>query len=313
VITGIPSCAGSRETGEAAGLAALAGIVQRSRLVVLTGAGCSTESGIPDYRDDAGAWKRKPPMPYQEFIASHAARQRYWARAMIGWRALCGARPNRAHHALARLEQAGHIRCLITQNVDGLHQRAGSRQVVDLHGRIDAVECLRCGRTGSRADIQTRLEHLNPQWGGLDARIAPDGDAWLEHVDFTAFELVNCEYCAGLLKPAVVFFGESVPRDRVLRAETAVQEADAMLVVGSSLMVYSGYRFVRAAHERGLPLASVNLGRSRADALFSLKIESSCGSVLERLEACIAASGRSQSDAGARLCAASQRHSNSLV
>ncbi len=313
VFAGVPCCDQSRETGEAAALETLARIVLRSRrLVVLTGAGCSTESGIPDYRDEAGAWKRKPPMAYQEFMASHAARQRYWARAAIGWRALRAVGPNRAHHVLARLERAGRIPCLITQNVDGLHQRAGSRQVVDLHGRIDAVECLRCARTWPREDIQTRLEQLNPQWDGLDARMAPDGDARLEHVDFTSFELVDCEDCAGLLKPAVVFFGESVPRDRVLRAQAAVQAADAMLVVGSSLMVYSGYRFVRTAHELGLPLASVNLGRSRADALFSLKIESSCGSVLERLEARIVASGPSECDAGSGPGAASQRHSNSL-
>ncbi len=280
----------AEEASATASLETLVALVRRSRrLLVLSGAGCSTESGIPDYRDHEGAWKRVQPMTYQEFTGSHAARQRYWARALIGWRQFRGVLPNRAHYALARLEQLGRIHCLITQNVDGLHQHAGSVRVIDLHGRIDTVECLACARAWPREAIQARLEQLNPQWRELEARMAPDGDALLEDVDFGGFELAACENCAGALKPAVVFFGEAVPRERVARAEAAVQAADALLVVGSSLMVYSGYRFVRAAHERGLPLASVNLGRTRADALFSLKIEQPCGTVLEQLEASIEA------------------------
>jgi len=274
-------------------LEALVAFVRRSRrLVVLSGAGCSTESGIPDYRDRGGAWKRAQPMTYQEFIGTHEARQRYWARSAIGWRQFRGVLPNRAHHVLARLERSGRLRCLITQNVDGLHQRAGSLEVIDLHGRIDAVDCMQCGRSSSRQDLQARLERLNPRWSALEAGMAPDGDALLEDVEFSAFELAVCDHCAGSLKPAVVFFGESVPRDRVLRAETAIREADAMLVVGSSLMVYSGFRFVRAAHELGLPLAAINLGRTRADALFSLKVEQPCGEALEQLEIGLAAAGR---------------------
>jgi NAD-dependent SIR2 family protein deacetylase len=290
-----PQLEGHRAAESAAALQldALVEFVQRSRrLLVLTGAGCSTESGIPDYRDREGAWKRQQPMTYQEFIGTHAARQRYWARALIGWRQFRDVSANRAHRALASLECAGRVHCLITQNVDGLHQSAGSRQVIDLHGRIDAVDCLRCARSWSRRDIQARLERLNPKWIALDASMAPDGDALLEHADFSSFELAACEACAGSLKPAVVFFGEAVPRERVLRAEAAVRDCDAMLVVGSSLMVYSGFRFVRAAHDLGRPLASVNLGRTRADALISLRIPQSCGEVLEQLEARIAALDR---------------------
>jgi NAD-dependent SIR2 family protein deacetylase len=269
---------------ESARQEALADLLAASRrLVVLTGAGCSTESGIPDYRDAQGAWKRAPPMMYQEFIGSVAARQRYWARACIGWRRFRSVEPGRAHHALAQLERAGRIQHLITQNVDGLHQRAGSRRVIDLHGRIDAVECLQCRGRFARTQIQARLDELNPHWRMLEAAMAPDGDALLDERACRQFQLVDCDRCGGSLKPAVVFFGEAVPPDTVAQAYAALATADALLVVGSSLMVYSGYRFVRAACERGLPVALVNLGATRADAQVSLKIEAPCGQALERL------------------------------
>jgi NAD-dependent SIR2 family protein deacetylase len=271
---------------------ALARLLAASRrLLVLTGAGCSTESGIPDYRDMTGAWKRKPPMMFQEFIASSAARQRYWARACIGWRQFNGVSPGRSHHALARLEQAGRVDCVITQNVDGLHQRAGSRRVIDLHGRIDAVECLRCHAVFTRADIQARLDALNPRWAYMQAEMGPDGDALFEEEAWQQFRLVDCEDCHGALKPAVVFFGEAVPQATVSAAYAALADADALLVAGSSLMVYSGYRFVRAACERGLPVAVVNLGTTRADAQVSLKVEACCGEVLERLAETLARNG----------------------
>ena len=253
------------------------------RLVVLTGAGCSTESGIPDYRDVGGAWKRKPPMMFQEFIGSSSARQRYWARACIGWRQFDSVSPGRSHHALARLEQVGRVDCVITQNVDGLHQRAGSRRVIDLHGRIDGVECLRCRAAFTRAEIQARLNALNPRWAEAHAAMGPDGDALLEEEGWRQFRLVDCVNCQGALKPTVVFFGEAVPAVTVSAAYAALADADALLVAGSSLMVYSGYRFVRAACERGLPVAVVNLGTTRADAQVSLKVEASCGEALERL------------------------------
>jgi NAD-dependent SIR2 family protein deacetylase len=268
------------------GLDEIARLVQRSRqLLALTGAGCSTESGIPDYRDREGAWKRKQPMSYQEFIGSHEAQQRYWSRAVIGWRRLRSVQPNRSHRVLARLERFGRVQSLITQNVDGLHQRAGSIQVLDLHGRIDAVECLRCHRSSHREPVQRRLEQLNPQWSERAARMAPDGDAVLEEADCSAFELAGCEHCQGPLKPAVVFFGEAIPSETAARAERSVRTADALLVVGSSLMVYSAYRLVRTAYDLGLPIIIVNQGKTRADTLASSKLEWQCGLILERLEA----------------------------
>jgi NAD-dependent SIR2 family protein deacetylase len=252
-------------------------------LLVLTGAGCSTESGIPDYRDQQGAWKRPPPMYFQEFVSSASARQRYWARGSIGWQRMRDVQPGRAHRALARFEAAGRIDCLITQNVDGLHQRAGSRRVIDLHGRIDAVDCLHCHRTFPRREIQARLEAANPLWSQRSAALLPDGDVELEASICATFQVVDCEQCRGTLKPAVVFFGEAVPEDTVVSAYQALARADALLVVGSSLMVYSGYRFVRAACERGLPVAVVNRGVTRADAQVSVKIEAGCGDILEQL------------------------------
>lgn len=257
------------------------------RCVVLTGAGVSTESGIPDYRDLNGAWKRTPPMQYQEFIGSHAARQRYWARALIGWQQFRHVEPNRAHHALMQLQQAGVVHTIITQNVDGLHQRAGSHIVIDLHGRIDLVECLQCKRTLPRAQLQLQLAELNPQWASLTAEMAPDGDALLEHSDFASFKLPACEQCAGPLKPAVVFFGESVPKHSVDSAYEAVRKADLLLVAGSSLMVMSGYRFVREARALGIPIAVINLGRTRADDEVTIKVEESCGPALQWLAATV--------------------------
>ncbi|WP_043531523.1 NAD-dependent protein deacetylase [Litchfieldella xinjiangensis] len=266
------------------GAAALAGFIERHpRLVLLTGAGVSTESGIPDYRDDTGAWKRSPPMQHQLFMSSHAARQRYWARALIGFRALSDAQPGAAHRALARLEAMGHVERLITQNVDGLHQRAGSRRVIDLHGRAEIVCCMQCGARRMRYDWHAELEACNPHWLGLEAAAGPDGDADLER-DFSSFRLPGCGRCGqGILKPDVVFFGDSVPRLRVEAAFAALEAADALLVVGSSLMVYSGFRFARRAAKDGKPIACLNLGRTRADELYTLKLEAPVGQTLEHV------------------------------
>lgn len=255
-------------------------VAAHPRLVVLTGAGCSTESGIPDYRDEAGQWKRPAPMRYQLFVADALARQRYWARSMIGWPRMAAARPGAAHSALARLEAAGHVALLVTQNVDGLHHAAGSARVVDLHGRIDAVRCLACGARLARAAMQQALAQANPGWLHLTAHAAPDGDACLDGLDFSSFKVPACPACAGVLKPDVVFFGEGVPRERVDAALQALARADALLVAGSSLMVYSGYRFVRAAVDAGQPVVAVNLGRTRADEELTLKVEQSVGAAL---------------------------------
>jgi NAD-dependent SIR2 family protein deacetylase len=246
------------------------------RLFVLTGAGCSTDSGIPDYRDLEGGWKRPPPVTLQAFMGEPVTRARYWARSMIGWRRFGSARPNAAHLALARLEHDGRIGALVTQNVDRLHQAAGSREVIDLHGRLDLVRCMQCEVRLPRADVQQWLEALNPDWVALEAGDAPDGDADLDGRDFTGFRVPPCPHCGGILKPDVVFFGEGVPRDRVERAMQHLQAADAMLVAGSSLMVYSGYRFAVMAARQGKPIAALNLGRTRADALLALKVDARC-------------------------------------
>jgi NAD-dependent SIR2 family protein deacetylase len=250
------------------------------RLCVLTGAGVSTSSGIPDYRDEDGAWKRARPVEFRPFMTEPAVRQRYWSRSMLGWPVIAQAQPNAAHRALARLESLGLVELLITQNVDGLHGVAGSRKIIDLHGRLDLVRCMQCGHTLPRAELQRTLLASNPTWAAVEARVAPDGDVDIENADYAAFIVPDCRECRGILKPDVVFFGEPVPRDRVERAFDAVGKADALLVVGTSLMVYSGYRFAEAASAAGKPIAAVNRGRTRADHLFALKIEAPCDEIL---------------------------------
>ena len=258
-------------------------IAAHRRLFVLTGAGCSTGSGIPDYRDEQGAWKRTPPVTYQAFVGDGLIRRRYWARSLVGWPRIAQAQPNAAHRALAALEAQGRCSQLLTQNVDGLHQAAGSRAVIDLHGRLDAVVCLGCGASSSRADVQRRLAEANPAWAGLAAGAAPDGDADLEDRDFATFQVPACDACGGMLKPDVVFFGENVPRARVDAAMAGLAQADGMLVVGSSLMVYSGLRFVHAAVRAQIPAAAVNLGRTRADDLLRFRMAAPCGDALRFL------------------------------
>ncbi|HEX5049626.1 MAG TPA: NAD-dependent protein deacetylase [Gammaproteobacteria bacterium] len=258
-------------------------VSRHERLFVLTGAGVSTGSGIPDYRDADGEWKRSPPITFQAFLATEQARKRYWARSLVGWRRMTGAQPNDAHRSLAALERLNRIEQLVTQNVDGLHQAAGSRNVIDLHGRVDVVRCLDCGRRSPRARFQAKLLARNPAFAELDAAGAPDGDADLDTVAFEAFDVPACEWCGGLLKPDVVFFGESVPRERVQASFAALERADAMLIVGSSLMVYSGFRFAAAMASARKPIAAVNLGKTRADELLALKVDEPCADALEFL------------------------------
>jgi NAD-dependent SIR2 family protein deacetylase len=258
-------------------------IARHRSLFVLTGAGCSTDSGIPDYRDANGGWKRPPPVNFRDFMGSAAVRQRYWARSFVGWRHFRKAGPNQAHAALARLEQRGHLQALVTQNVDGLHQAAGSTQVIDLHGRLDTVRCMECESLLPREQLQAELAARNPRLGAVQGRTAPDGDADLDALSFADFTVPTCTRCDGVLKPDVVFFGESVPRSRVEAAMQALERADGVLVVGSSLMVYSGYRFVQAAAQSGKPVAAVNLGRTRADELLTLKVSEPCALALAAL------------------------------
>ena len=252
------------------------------RVFVLTGAGCSTGSGIPDYRDALGEWKRTPPVNFRDFVDDPLVHARYWARSFIGWPVIFRAKPNAAHLALAHWQSSGKLSRLLTQNVDGLHERAGSRDVIDLHGRIDEVVCLRCAARYARAEIQLRLGEDNPDWIGLAATTAPDGDADLEGRDFSRFRAPHCRICGGMLKPDAVFFGENVPRTRYESARAALASSDALLVIGSSLMVYSGFRFARMAHEAGLPIALLNLGQTRADDIASLKIEADCAMTLHK-------------------------------
>ena len=239
--------------------------------LVLTGAGISTASGIPDYRDADGVRRGRAPIQGPEFRTMAAVRQRYWARSMIGWPVMRNARPNPGHAALARLQAHALLGPIITQNVDGLHQRAGSAGVLELHGSIHAVICLACGDRQARADVQAQLEALNPQLAGASAQPAPDGDAHVDPDSLEGFQVPDCAHCGGVLQPDVVFFGDSVPGERTSEARERVENASALLVVGSSVMVHSGYRLCTRAAEAGKPLAALNAGKTRADHLFCLK------------------------------------------
>lgn len=261
------------------------------RVTILTGAGVSTESGIADYRDAAGAWKRPQPVTWQAFRGDARVRARYWARSLVGWPHFAAARPNPAHAALAALEAAGRLVTVLTQNVDGLHQAAGSRRVIDLHGRLHHVRCLNCGERSDRHELQIRLLADNPWFRARVSAFAPDGDADLADTELTDFSVPACRRCGGTLKPDVVFFGENVPVARTAAALAALDAADGLLVAGSSLMVWSGLRLVRAAAERGLPIAAVNLGRTRGDDLFELKLSAACGGTLLTAVAAILGSG----------------------
>jgi NAD-dependent SIR2 family protein deacetylase len=254
------------------------------RWLVLTGAGVSTDSGIPDYRGP-GAPVRTP-MTYQQLISGPDALQRYWARAHLGWSRMGGAEPNATHHRLAGLEAEGRLSGLITQNVDGLHRRAGHRDLVELHGRVDRVICLDCGDRTSRARVQRRLDRLNSGWavqttGGQEIEVAPDGDAILEATG--GYRVATCESCGGRLKPDVVFFGENVRKEIVERCYQLTDEAEALVVLGSSLQVMSGLRFVRRAHANGVPVVIVNRGATRGDDLADVRVDAGCAETLASL------------------------------
>ncbi|MFJ4495610.1 NAD-dependent protein deacetylase [Pseudomonas atacamensis] len=251
------------------------------KFLILTGAGISTPSGIPDYRDSDGVRRGRQPMMYQEFLAAPESRRRYWARAMLGWPRVRKARPNAAHEALATLQQRGRISDLITQNVDTLHDQAGSHDVIELHGSLHRVLCLDCGQRSERDAIQQQMETHNPYLSGVDAVQAPDGDTLLDPAFEARFQVPQCPHCAGeRMKPDVVFFGENVAQPTAARALAAAENAAGLLVVGSSLMAYSAFRLCRVIAERGKPLMAINLGKTRADDLLDLKIEGSCEELL---------------------------------
>ena len=263
-------------------LAALVALLAGRRLVALTGAGCSTESGIPDYRG-GGRPATRHPIQHDAFVRREDVRRRYWARATLGWQRFSAAEPNPAHGALAALEASGQLVGVITQNVDRLHQRAGSQRVVELHGALAEVICLHCRVREPRGELQDRLLAANPGWLARAGDALPDGDADLAAELVDGFEVVGCRACGGHLKPDVVFFGGTVP-DTTLAAAWALHEcAEALLVVGSSLTVYSGFRFVRRASEQGMPIALVNLGPTRADDLAHARVSAAAGQVLPRV------------------------------
>jgi NAD+-dependent protein deacetylase sirtuin 4 len=265
-------------------LAPLLGVLRGRRIALLTGAGISTESGIPDYRGPETRRRARNPIQGRAFRDDAATRRRYWARSFVGWPRLRAARPNAGHLALARLQAGGRVTRLLTQNVDGLHEAAGSPDVEALHGRLSEVVCLGCGTPSDRAELQVRLAALNPAFvDPAGAPLAPDGDADLVEAATSGFRVPACVRCQGVLKPHVVFFGEGVPRERVDRAFAAVDAAEALLIVGSSLAVFSGFRFARHAARTDTPVAIVNLGETRADALAAVRLEAPAGAVLPPL------------------------------
>ncbi|MDP9417949.1 MAG: NAD-dependent protein deacetylase [Actinomycetota bacterium] len=270
------------------GIAELGDLIGAGEVVALSGAGLSTDSGIPDYRGPSGALRRHTPMTYQTFVSGLPAQRRYWARSHLGWRHVARATPNDGHRGVAKLQEYGALAGLITQNVDGLQQAAGARDVIELHGSLDRVLCLSCGARTPRESLDRRLRRVNPAFEGRVTAINPDGDANLGDEDLDGFQVVHCLACGGVLKPDVVFFGESVPRERVQRCFELVERARLLLVLGSSLTVMSGYRFVLHAGKHGVPVAIVNQGPTRGDARAALKLDAPLGEVLPRLAAVMA-------------------------
>ena len=261
----------------------LADLVAGGNVVVLTGAGLSTESGIPDYRGPDGR-RRVTPMTYGDFVASAENRQRYWARSYVGWRRFASAGPNRGHEVVAALQRAGHLRALITQNVDGLHQSAGARDVVELHGNLDLVVCLHCGDRSPRAELDARLREANPDFEVVVGELRPDGDVVLPEEAVARFHPPRCLVCGSdQLKPDVVFFGESVPKPLVAQCFSEVEGSNGLVVLGSSLQVMSGYRFVRRAAAHGIPVAIVTRGVSRGDGEATIRIDAALGETLTEL------------------------------
>ncbi|WP_093579769.1 NAD-dependent protein deacetylase [Geodermatophilus amargosae] len=262
----------------------LADLVADGDVLVLSGAGLSTDSGIPDYRGATGSLRRHTPMTWQTFRRDPRGRHRYWARSYVGWPQMAAARPNAGHSAVARLQRAGLLGGVVTQNVDGLHQAAGARDVVELHGGLDRTVCLACDDVASRAELHRRLREANPAFGPRAGEVNPDGDAELPDEVLDGFVMVDCTACGGgPLKPDVVFFGETVPRDRVDTCFRMLEDSGSLLVLGSSLTVMSGYRFVLRAAELGIPVGVVNLGPTRGDAKVDVKVDAPLGAVLPEL------------------------------
>ncbi|XP_020789716.1 NAD-dependent protein lipoamidase sirtuin-4, mitochondrial [Boleophthalmus pectinirostris] len=284
VLNFVPSC----NTTDVQSVEQLQAFVSRARrLFVMTGAGLSTESGIPDYRSEkVGLYARtsRRPMEHIEFIRSAKSRQRYWARNFVGWPQFSSHQPNTAHTVLQQWEQRGKLHWLVTQNVDALHSKAGQKRLTELHGSTHRVICLGCGDISAREDLQRRFEALNPDWTAHAGAVAPDGDVFLEDDQVLHFRVPSCEHCRGVLKPDVTFFGDTVSKTKVQFVHEKLVDSDAVLVVGSSLQVYSGYRFLLAANDRKIPVAIINIGSTRADHLAQIKVSGRCGEVLSLIQ-----------------------------
>jgi NAD-dependent SIR2 family protein deacetylase len=287
-----PVRAADEQETSAGAFEVIAGLLSGGDVAVLSGAGLSTESGIPDYRGETGRARRAEPMTYQTFTATAGARQRYWARSHVGWRHVIQARPNAGHRAVAELERRGLVTGIITQNVDGLHQAAGAQRVIELHGSLDRVVCLGCGRRSPRLRLDERLRAANASWAALAAGISPDGDALLTGGQVAGFQVVDCESCGGVLKPDVVFFGENVPRPRVGECYRLVERSAGLAVLGSSLTVMSGYRFVRHAARLGIPVVIINQGATRGDVHAVATLDAPLGRTLSTLAAELPSSRR---------------------
>jgi len=252
--------------------------------MVITGAGISNSSGIPTYRDHVGTWKSNIPIQHADFMRSQSTRQRYWARSFSGWPTIAKAKPNGAHRSLAKLEEQGYVSLLVTQNVDRLHQKAEQQRVIDLHGRLDEVVCMDCGYIHTRAWVQNWLQEHNPHLTESSQSIRPDGDADVADELIASVKTPQCQQCDGLIKPNVVFYGASVAKKLVKEIEDRLKFVDSLLIVGSSLMVYSSYRFCKYAAQHRIPIACINEGLTRADDLFKIKVAGDCTSILGQLE-----------------------------
>lgn len=262
-------------------------VFESKRLLVVTGAGISTESGIPDYRSEGvGLYARSKnrPVQYQDFIRKADIRQRYWARNFVGWPVFSSVLPNKSHNILSSLENKGKVHWLVTQNVDALHIKAGSQNLTELHGSAHRVHCLSCDNRLPRTQLQEIIKRENPMWHSESIEMAPDGDVQLTEEQIKGFKVPSCDKCGGILKPEIIFFGDNVPRPTVDFVFGKVKECDRLLVLGSSLEVYSGYRFVNAAHEQKKPIAIVNIGKTRADKLSTIKISAKCSDILDNIQ-----------------------------
>ena len=264
-------------------LGAVAALLERGDVLVLSGAGLSTESGIPDYRGPTGSLRRSLPMTYQTFVRDPLARQRYWARSQLGWRLIARAEPNDGHRAVAALQARGALSGVVTQNVDGLHQAGGATDVVELHGNLDRVVCLGCLGRSPRTELDQRLTAANASWSAVAGAVNPDGDVVLDEAAVASFRVVDCDSCGGVLKPDVVFFGENVPPAKVRHCYDLVERSRSMLVLGSSLAVMSGLRFVKRAARLGRPVAIVNQGWTRGDEHAAVRLDAPLGATLTAL------------------------------